>query len=57
MFTAFMRSDEFGYEEFQYDKLEEALARIARLYEAALGDEVEREIGVRVNPSTEDEPA
>jgi len=55
MLTVFMGSDEFGYEEFHYDTLDEALDGIARLYEAALGDGVEREIGIQVNLSTEDE--
>ena len=55
MLTAFMRSDEFGYEEFHYDTLDQAVAGIGRLYQAAQGDGVEREIGLKVNQSTDDE--
>ena len=58
MLTVFMRSDEFGYEEFRYDTLDQAVQGIARLYEAADGDGIEREIGLKVNrPEAGDEDA
>lgn len=47
----YMRSDEFGYEEFPRDTIDEALATIKNLRQKALDldDDVEREIGLLVN--------
>lgn len=48
--TVYMRSDEFGYEEFPRDTIDEALETIKSLRQSALDtDNVEREIGLKVN--------
>ncbi len=52
MYTVFLRSEELGYEEFDYDTLAEALAAIERLHDsalvAALDDGIDREVGIKV---------
>jgi hypothetical protein len=47
----FMRSDEYGYDEFKVEDIASALATINRLRESALKlkDGIEREIGIFVN--------
>jgi hypothetical protein len=52
-FTVFMRSEEFGSEEFSYETLDQALEGIRNLFASANGDGVEREIGLRVNKQEE----
>lgn len=49
--TVYMRSDEFGYEEFPRDTIDEALETIKSLRQSALDqdDGIEREIGLKVN--------
>lgn len=56
MYNVVMTSDEYGTEYFPRDTMEEACVTIQNLYARAMGDGVQRIIGLVVNQEGEDAP-